>query len=78
MSTGPPRDQEELAWRETRDSGGAGGQSDDEDLDWIRYLTGGGSGSGSDFSSDEAPRRSVRARFARKSSGESESAGRRG
>ena len=75
MSTGPPRDQEELAWRETRDSGGAGGQSDDEDLDWIRYLTGGGSGSSSDFSSDEAPRRSVRARFARKSSGESESGG---
>ena len=75
MSTGSPRDQEELAWRETRDSGGAGGQSDDEDLDWIRYLTGGGSGSGSDFSSDEAPRRSVRARFARKSSGESESGG---
>ena len=35
MSTGSPRDQE-LAWRETRDSGGAGGQSDDEDLDWIR------------------------------------------
>src|SRR6185437_8648470 len=70
MSTGTPRDQEELAWRGTRDSGGGGGQGDDEDLDWIRYLTGGGSGPSDDSSPDDGPRRSVRARFAsRKPSG---------